>query len=134
MTALRRIKMPKTRFWGPIHQHNCFLFLIKHSHMRTIKCCRFHFLGEVDNYCPKKTYSRRCQKPKIITHNITNCLYIVILVILLISGFCLFSPVSGSQYPNFFDPNLFLGQRKATTKKISLMSPASFEKFNQRQL
>ena len=38
-----------------------------------------------------------------------------------------FSPVSGSQYPNFFDPNLFLGQGKAATKKISLISPAIIE-------
>ena len=122
MTASRRIRMPKTRFWGPIHQHNCFLFLIKHSHMRTIKC-RFHFWGEVDCYCRKRTYSRRRQKPKLITHIILQTVYIciVILVILLISGFCLFFrrfPVRNIQIS--FILKQYLGQGKATTKKKQL--------------
>ena len=66
------------------------------------------------------------------TYNITNCLYIVILVIFLLSGFCLFSPVSGSQYPNFFDPNLFLGQRKATTKKNQLNESSQFREIQSK--
>ena len=110
-----------------------FIFIIKRSHMRTIKCCRFYFLGEVDNYCQKKHIAVAAKNRKWyyilqtvhIYSNLSNTLK---------TGFCQFSPVSGSQYPNFVYPNSFLGQGKATTKKINLISPAVIEKFNQRQL
>ena len=117
---------------GPNSPTKIFLFLIKQSHMRTINVVHFIF-WEVDAYW-RETYSRRCQKPKMISHIILQTVHIYSnLSNTLKTGFCQFLPVSGSQYPNFVYPNSFLGQEKATIK-ISLISPANIEKFNQREL